>query len=177
MMSPEASTMNAIESRTGAAPAHAERGMTLIEILVAIVVLSIGLLGLAGLQLKGLQVNQGSAYNWQAAILAEDMADRIRADTAAAKAGYYALPGTISASASAATAASIGEWQARVAALPGGVAAITPTPGGAPGEMDIRVAWDDTRSTNGTRTGSTHTVSATSTGAPTAAFTLHSEMY
>jgi len=49
-----------------------QRGMTLIEILVAIVVLSVGLLGLAGLQLKGLQVNQGSIYRWQAAMLAED---------------------------------------------------------------------------------------------------------
>jgi len=41
-----------------------QRGMTLIEILVAIVVLSIGLLGLAGLQLKGMQVNQGSTFRW-----------------------------------------------------------------------------------------------------------------
>src|SRR6266404_3862053 len=66
-----------------------QRGMTLIEILVAIVVLSVGLLGLAGLQLKGLQVNQGSIYRWQAAMLAEDIADRIRADRAGA--GTYTL--------------------------------------------------------------------------------------
>ena len=46
-----------------------QRGVTLIEILVAIVVLSIGLLGLAGLQLKGLQVSQGSTYRSQAALL------------------------------------------------------------------------------------------------------------
>ena len=61
-------------------PALRQRGMTLIEILVAIVVLSLGLMGLAGLQLKGMQVNQGSTYRSQAAILAQEMAERIRAD-------------------------------------------------------------------------------------------------
>lgn len=75
----------------------AQRGMTLIEILVAIVVLSVGLLGMAGLQLKGMQVNQGSAYRWQAAMLAEDIADQMRADRANALASAYTvtLPGRL----------------------------------------------------------------------------------
>jgi type IV pilus assembly protein PilV len=166
----KATTMNATRSRHPALASRGQRaqhGMTLIEILVAIVVLSIGLLGLAGLQLKGLQVNQGSTYNWQAAMLAEDMADRIRADTAAAKAGYYLLPATTSASASVATVANLAEWQARVKSLPGGSATIAPTAGGAPGEMQIEVSWDDTRANNGTSTPTT----------TRAKFTLKSEMW
>jgi type IV pilus assembly protein PilV len=149
----------------------AELGMTLIEILVAIVVLSIGLLGLAGLQLKGVQVNQGSTYRWQAAMLAEDMADRIRADTAAAQAGYYAYSGTVSTGAGAATQATINEWLARVKGLPNGAATIQSVAGGAPGQMRIDVSWDDSRAVNGASSGSP------STGPQTRTFTLKSEMW
>jgi type IV pilus assembly protein PilV len=57
-------------------------GFTLIEVLIAMVVLAVGLLGLAGLQANSLRNNQ-SAYNRsQATQLAYDMADRIRANLA-----------------------------------------------------------------------------------------------
>ncbi len=55
------------------------RGFSLIEVLVATVVLSVGLLGLASLQVSGLRVGQSSFYRAQAAQLATDMADRLRA--------------------------------------------------------------------------------------------------
>jgi len=127
-----------------------QRGMTLIEILVAIVVLSIGLLGLAGLQLKGLQVNQGSTYRWQAAVLAEDIADRIRADKAGATAGSYAVTGGVtSSSATGGTLATIQEWLARVATLPAGTASIAATPGGPANSMTITVTWVDSRAKAG----------------------------
>jgi len=131
-----------------------QRGMTLIEILVAIVVLSIGLLGLAGLQLKGMQVNQGSVYRWQAAMLAEDLADRMRADRASAIAGNYTIAATPAAGASAPTSAvggtraAINDWLARVAAMPGGnVAIAAPAAGATAGStvIGITVGWVDTR--------------------------------
>ena len=57
-------------------------GFTLIEVLIAMVVLAVGLLGLAGLQATSLRNNQ-SAYNRsQATQLSYDMADRIRANLA-----------------------------------------------------------------------------------------------
>jgi len=57
-------------------------GFTLIEVLIAMVVLAIGLLGLAGLQVTSLKNNQ-SAYNRsQATQLAYDLADRMRANVA-----------------------------------------------------------------------------------------------
>ena len=59
-------------------------GFTLIEVLIAMLILAGGLLGLAGLQATGLRNNQ-SAYNRsQATQLAYDMADRIRANASVA---------------------------------------------------------------------------------------------
>jgi len=130
-----------------------QRGMTLIEILVAIVVLSIGLLGMAGLQLKGMQVNQGSVYRWQAAMLAEDIADRMRADRSnAVNSAYTLAPGTPAAGGSAGTAAAIGDWQARVATLPSGSATILAPVVGATGSVQIAITinWADTRAQAGT---------------------------
>ena len=57
-------------------------GFTLIEVLIAMLVLAVGLLGLAGLQATSLKNNQ-SAYNRsQATQLAYDLADRMRANVA-----------------------------------------------------------------------------------------------
>lgn len=57
------------------------RGVSLIEVLVAVVVLSIGLLGLAGLQATGLRTTTSAYERSQAVFLANNMADRIRANT------------------------------------------------------------------------------------------------
>ncbi len=56
-------------------------GFTLLEVLIAVFVLAIGLLGLSGLQATSLRNNQ-SAYNRsQATQLAYDMADRMRSNS------------------------------------------------------------------------------------------------
>jgi len=68
-----------------------QSGFTLLEILIAVLVLSIGLLGLAALQLTGLKHNQSSQYRSMATTLAYDMADRIRANKTAEQAGDYAI--------------------------------------------------------------------------------------
>lgn len=68
-----------------------ERGTTLVEALVAMVILSIGLLGMAGLQANSLKLNQTSLQRSQATVLAYTVLDQMRSDTAAAKAGEYDL--------------------------------------------------------------------------------------
>lgn len=57
-------------------------GFSLLETLVALVVLSIGLLGIAALQVEGMQLGQNALAYTKAVNLASDMADRIRANTA-----------------------------------------------------------------------------------------------
>ena len=56
------------------------QGFSLIEVLVALLVLSIGLLGLAALQTTSLQYNTGSYHRTQATFLAYDIIDRMRAN-------------------------------------------------------------------------------------------------
>ena len=60
-------------------------GFTLIEVLVAMLVLALGLLGLAGLQASALKNNQSAYYRSQATQLAYDIADRMRANLTEAK--------------------------------------------------------------------------------------------
>jgi len=55
-------------------------GFTLIEVLVAMIIFAIGMLGLAGLQTRALQDNQDAYLRTQAIFLANDMSDRIKAN-------------------------------------------------------------------------------------------------
>jgi len=64
-------------------------GATLIEVLVAIVVLAIGLLGLAGLQMTSLQSNYSAMMRTKATLLAYDLTDRMRARRQATLTGAY----------------------------------------------------------------------------------------
>lgn len=65
------------------------RGLTLVEILIALLILSIGLLGLAGLQTLSLKFNTSAYYRTQATALAYDFADRMRANRQAALSDLY----------------------------------------------------------------------------------------
>lgn len=64
-------------------------GFTLIEVMVALLIFSIGLLGLVGLQSTAIQDNSRSFQRLQANLLAYDMLDRMRTNRAAAIAGNY----------------------------------------------------------------------------------------
>jgi type IV pilus assembly protein PilV len=57
-------------------------GFSLIEVMVTLVVLGIGLLGLAALQITGMRVNDGALMRTRAVMAAADLADRIRAQPA-----------------------------------------------------------------------------------------------
>jgi len=59
------------------------RGFTMVEALVALVVLAVGMLGMAGLYVTTLHSGSSAIYRMQAINLATDMADRIRANRTA----------------------------------------------------------------------------------------------
>lgn len=66
-----------------------QRGFSLIEVLVSLVVTSIGLLGLAGLQASGLRNNTTAYIRTIATQQAYDITDRMRANRAGIDAGDY----------------------------------------------------------------------------------------
>ncbi|WXF88015.1 type IV pilus modification protein PilV [Pseudomonas syringae pv. atrofaciens] len=59
---------------------YRQTGMTLIEVLVSVLILAIGLLGAAAIQLNALKYTDSSAMTSQASFIAYDMMDRIRAN-------------------------------------------------------------------------------------------------
>jgi type IV pilus assembly protein PilV len=130
-----------------------QTGFTLIEVMVTVVVLAIGLLGLAGLQTTALRFNNSANYRSQATNLAYDMADRIRANRQAAlNNGDYdaqnfenpppdcavvALAGTLAVQ-------DIQAWRNALACtLPLGTGSIARTAG--TNVFTITVQWDDSR--------------------------------
>lgn len=64
-------------------------GVTLLEILVAILIISFGLLGTAGLQAVGLKASVSANQRTAATLLAYDAADRMRANMVGVAAGNY----------------------------------------------------------------------------------------
>ena len=62
--------------------ASGQEGFTLIEVMVAVFVLAIGVLGMAGMQAVGVRESQNTYFRTQADMLANDMADRMRANRA-----------------------------------------------------------------------------------------------
>lgn len=67
----------------------AQSGFTLIEVLVAVLVTSLGLLGLAVLQARSMEFNHSAYLRSQATQLAYVIADRMRANRRAALDGDY----------------------------------------------------------------------------------------
>jgi type IV pilus assembly protein PilV len=97
--------------------------------LVALLVLSIGLIGLAGLQLLGVTNSRDAYYRTQAVMLSYDIADRMRANLTGVEGGNYdAVSGTETANCRSAAGCIASEmaghdvflWKQEVSTLPGG---------------------------------------------------------
>jgi type IV pilus assembly protein PilV len=110
-----------------AEPRHTQRqqGFTLLEVLIALLVLSIGLLGLAALQTTSLRSNQMASMRTTATQLAYDISDRMRANPAGVAAGEYALAGGTVPTGTSIAATDMAAWYQAVSALPGGRSSIT----------------------------------------------------
>ena len=134
-----------------------QSGFTMLEVLVAIVVLAFGLLGLAGLQADGLRNNASAYKRSQATLMAYDMLDRMRANPqGVANGDYDALlettptdPDCISDMTNGCSIAQMAqhdayEWSDTLAReLPLGQGRVTGS--GAGSVFTITVMWDDNR--------------------------------
>jgi len=58
-----------------------QKGQTFIEALIALVIMSIGILGIAGMQVLSLQQNRAALFRAEATQLANDLMDRVRVNT------------------------------------------------------------------------------------------------
>ena len=107
-----------------------QRGYIMFEVLISVLVISVGFIGLAGMQVGGLAAANDSLFRSKAVYLTYQMADRVRANIPGAVAGSYnnltglgTNPGCVTTGCSAAQMATTDfyEWAAEVAAaLPTG---------------------------------------------------------
>lgn len=124
-----------------------QTGFNLIEVMVSLVIFSIGLLGLAGLQQVGLVQNTTAMQRTQAMSLAYDIFDRMRNNrtTDYSSVTSASSPNCVTtACTNTAQIASydIYEWNLALSdALPNGVGFIT----GSPTSYTVHVGWDEKR--------------------------------
>lgn len=105
----------------------AQRGFTLIEVLVAMFIVAFGLLGIVGTNLASLKLQADSANRSRAALHAQDILDRMRANAQLAAAGSYnvALGAALPTPASAIVQTDLQEWASGLAqSLPNGTGSI-----------------------------------------------------
>ena len=121
------------------------RGFSLIEVLVALVVTTMGLLGLASLQLLSLKTQHNAFMRGQATQLNHDIIERMRSNCADAMAGRYNLAYTTRPGTGAdLPTADKREWRQRVAAaLPEGTGRINVN--AATRVATVAVRWNDAR--------------------------------
>ena len=130
-----------------------QTGFSLIEVMIAILVLGVGLLGFAMLQTMNLRFTQSANYRTQATNLAYDLLDQMRANRHLANqyVGATFAPGAITniacsrpTGAAATVANNIARWQCQVARTlgPTASAGVNYANGG---DVTVTISWGDQR--------------------------------
>lgn len=126
-----------------------QRGVSLLEVLIAVVVLSIGLLGMAGLQLSALRNNQSASERSNAVMQLYSITEALRADSDAVRKGEFNIGiGAATPSGSSFAESQVAAWRQRLlnnlgAGATGGIACAsvtTPIPNSV---CTITIRWDD----------------------------------
>ena len=127
------------------------RGFSLIEVLIALIILSVGMLGIAGLYVQSMQAGRTSMFRHNAVTIAGDIADRIRANpaagtayAAAAGADNNCVNGGINCSPAQMAAHDISLWQEQADdSLPNGTVTVTHDGDLVLPSYEIKVGWDE----------------------------------
>ena len=130
-----------------------QRGFSLVEVLITLVIMSVGMLGIAGLYVQSMQAGRTSMFRHHAVTLAGDVADRIRANptadiayTAPVGVNNNCVLGGIDCTPTQMAANDILLWKDQAAnTLPGGDVTIvlTPEAGLVPPTYQITVSWTE----------------------------------
>lgn len=122
-------------------PSTQESGFTMIEVMIAVVIVSFGLLGFAGLLTKAIQDNRVAYMRSQATILAYDITERMRANRIAAISGGYTIAMGSNAAGTTLAALDTQDWKGNLATLlPGGDGAVNVDGNG---NATITIRWDE----------------------------------
>jgi type IV pilus assembly protein PilV len=122
-----------------------QSGTTLIEVLITVVLVSIGLLGLAGLQLTTVQNTNSSGERFEATTLARDILERMRANRQQALNGQYNLALGDAPAGGNLAGNDLTAWINALGALPGGDGSVNVDNAGV---VTIEVAWTDASNDN-----------------------------
>lgn len=121
-----------------------QAGLSLVEVLVTVVLVSVGLLGIAGLQLTSVQNTNSAAQRFEATLLAEDILERMRANRSQAMVGRYDIAVGAGVNSVGIAQDDLTEWRASLAQLPGGDGGV----GFDGNEVTITVQWTDASDDN-----------------------------
>jgi type IV pilus assembly protein PilV len=143
-----------------------EAGFGLVEVLVSMMILAVGVISFAGLQLRAVQTSGDSYNRTQAMAIAQDLAERVRVNgtqfetykAAATWSSTAAAPDCMAASCTAADMVTYDVAQIRAAAatlLPEGLVNMQACSGATNGLGCIYVSWDGLQPTAGA-TGDLH---------------------
>ena len=111
----------------------AQLGFSLVEVLISVFIFSVGLLGLAAMQLQALKYTQAAHWRSQANFLAADMVERVRANRASVSSYVIGMGDNPPSPRNSMDEIDVGEWLDQLAAtIPGG---------------DGSVAWDNSTKT------------------------------
>ena len=128
-----------------------QSGFTLLEVLVAILVLSIGLLGLAGLMASSIRNNHSAYQRTQATWLAYDMIDRMRVNRANAISStnnYNIAIGAATSGSANLAGVDVTNWKTTLAnALPAGDGSVAVN--STSRAVTVIIQWNDSRGTGG----------------------------
>ena len=126
------------------------KGFSLVEVLVALVVVSVGMLGVAGLYVHGMQAGRTAMFSHHAVTLAGDVADRIRANPRAGVAytgdgaDNNCVAGGVDCDEAQMAANDIFVWEEQAREfLPNGTVTIAFDGGVTPAEYEITVGWTE----------------------------------
>jgi len=144
-----------MKSRSAGAVTRQQRGVTLIEVLITIVVLSLGLMGFAALEVVAMKSDRTALYRSYGTMYAYDIIDCMRANRTAAMAGNYNLDFGTAASGGSIAGNDMGAWKSALAQdLPGGQGKVTVN---GKGTAVIEITWREGIESNRTLTFATQT--------------------